>query len=166
MPLQRMARVYVRVIEIICRVARHTNALHDSSRALVQWHGERDDFFKCQLLEAETQRGRGCLGRVAVAPVFLCESPANFDAWGEVRLEARCRQAHEANELTIVAALHGPKTPAALLDEPLCAGNGGVTFVTGGAAREVSHDHRVRVESRERLPVSVPPLPENQTFGG
>src|SRR5262245_29428296 len=49
MPPQRMPRLHVRVIEIVCRVARHADAFHDTPRALVQWHGERDDFFKCQL---------------------------------------------------------------------------------------------------------------------
>src|SRR4051812_8346919 len=170
MPPQRMTRLEIRVIEIVGRITRHADALHDSPRALVQRNGEGDDLFKCQLLEAKAQAPGGCLTGVTVTPVFLREPPSNFNARvgrrSEVRIEAWLRQPNEADKGRATANLDRPETPASLPNGFPGAGERGITFFTSQAAREVFHDDRVRVESRKGVPVRFPPLPENQSFGG
>ncbi len=150
-----------RVIEVIGRITRQADALHDASRALVQRHGECDNLFKCQLLESEPHRRRGRFRRVPLSPMFAREAPPNFNAGSEPRFG----QAHESDEGCAGPNLDGPESPTALLNELVRAGHRGITFFAGQAAGEMPHHHRVRVESRERLPVRGPPLPENQAFG-
>src|SRR4051812_26039163 len=166
MPPQRMTRLDIRVIEIVGWITRHADALHDSSRAHVQRDGERDNLLKCQLLEAEPQALGGCLTGVTVTPVFLQQSPSNFNARTEVRLDARYRQPNEPDEGRATAHLDRPETPTSFLDGFVDACGIGITFLTGLDAGEEFPDDRVRVESRKGIPVRLLPLPENQSFGG
>ena len=165
-----MTRLEIRVIEIVGWITRHADALHDSPRAPVQRDGERDDLLKCQLLEAEAQALNGCLAGVTVTPVFLRESPSDFNARrlgrSEVRLEARLRQPNEADERGATPHLHRPETPTSFRDGFADASGIGITFLTPLDAGKEFPDDRVRVESRKGVPVRFLPLPENQSFGG
>ena len=170
MPPQRMTRLEIRVVEIVGWITRHPNAFHDSSRAHVQRNGERDDLLKCQLLEAEAQALNGSLTDVPLAPVFLQQSPSDFNARrlrrSEVRFEARYRQPNEPDEGCATTHLDRPETPTSFLDGFLDASGIGVTFLTRLDAGKEFPDDRVRVESRKGVPVRFLPLPENQSFGG
>ena len=161
-----MTWLEIRVIEIVGWITPHANALHDSSRAHVQRNGERDDLFKCQLLEAEAQALNGSFTGVPLAPVFLQQSPSNFNARTEVRLDARYRQPNEPDEGCATTHLDRPETPTSFIDGFMGAGGIGVTFLTSLDAGKEFPDDRVRVESRKGVSVRLPPLPENQSFGG
>jgi hypothetical protein len=98
--------------------------------------------------------------------VFLQQSPSNFNARTEVRLDARDRQPDEPNEGCATTHLDRPETPTSFLDGFLDACGIGITFLTRLDAGEEFPDDRVRVESRKGVPVRFLPLPENQSFGG
>ncbi len=75
------------MIEIIRRVPRHAEALHQRPGGLIDWGGEGDYLREVKRLESEAKGSAGGLGRVAAALEFVAHAPADFDAGGEMRLE-------------------------------------------------------------------------------
>ena len=67
------------VVEVVAWVVGHADPLHDPTRPVVPDGCERHDLAKPKAGESEVQRRRACLSRVAVAPRFLDEAPADFD---------------------------------------------------------------------------------------
>ena len=70
MPGQRIAGSDGRVIEIVSRVVRHAELLHDAPRAHVPRGRERDDFRQAERCEPERERRARALSRASVAPMI------------------------------------------------------------------------------------------------
>src|SRR5579862_2327124 len=107
-----------RMLEIVSRISGHSEPLHHPPRRLVERRRERDDLVQVELRESVFECGLTGLGRVAVPPVLAREPPADLDRRREVRLEARTREADEADEARAAGNLDGPQTPALLLEVP------------------------------------------------
>ena len=96
------------VIEIVGRIARHPEALHDRPRSAVADSRERDDFVQVELDEPEPEHCPSRLRRVAAAPGLPGQPPADLHAWGEGSFEQRRREPDEAEESAILDSLDGP----------------------------------------------------------
>ena len=68
------------VIEVVARIVRHADALHDATRSCVGLRRERDDLIQMKSIEGEYQDTRGSFACVAGAPEGPIEAPADFDA--------------------------------------------------------------------------------------
>src|SRR5262249_19336676 len=104
-----MAFGYLRVLEIVVRRPRHSEALHHALRAPIRGYGHRDDFLEPQTLERKPNRRLSRLGRIAASPVFAREPPADFDAGSEMRLELGDAQPHESDEIAHAHDLDCPQ---------------------------------------------------------
>src|SRR2546423_8378129 len=106
------------MVEVVRRVARHSEPLHHPPRGLVEQRGERDDLVEVELFEAVRERRPPRLGCVAVPPIRACEPPPDLHRRREMRLEARAREPDEADEAGAAGDLDCPQSPALLLDLP------------------------------------------------
>ena len=83
------------MVEIVVGIVRHANFFHHAPRAPVRRHGEGHDFVESKPFKAERQSRLRALGGIASPPMLGRQSPADFDAGREVRLEWRITQTDE-----------------------------------------------------------------------
>src|SRR3954447_26164099 len=105
-------RTDTRMIEVVSVVVRHSDALHDAARALVDDGCEGDDLFEVQSVEAERDRRTGGLGCVAVPPAIPRKPPSHLDRRQEMGIELRHGKTDEADEGPVIGYLDGPEAPA------------------------------------------------------
>ena len=152
------------VVEIIGRVARHAEALHDGDRSRVRWYGERHDLIESHVVEAECQRSACRFSRITEAPVCASESPADLHARGEMGGESRNGKTDVTNEWRNTRHLDGPEAEAALLE--LSADACGERIALGAIQerRHVRHHFGVCIQLGERLEVLVTPTAKRETI--
>ena len=102
------------MIEVVRRIARHTELLHHAPGSQVGGDRERDDLVQRQGFEAVPHHGASALGGESLPPMRGRQSPGDFDAGCKVRHETRHIQADEADELSIATKLGGEQPKSAL----------------------------------------------------
>jgi hypothetical protein len=153
------------MIEIVSRVVRHTDSLHNATRGAIRLSGERHDLFEFELAKAKVERSQRAFSGIPASPELGSESPADFSARSEMGLEADWRQSDEACERRDIYNLDRPETPPMLFDMAPNALGHLVTLVRAESSREVPHRPRVGVELGEWFQVCVPPFPKPQSLG-
>jgi hypothetical protein len=93
------------------------------------------------------------------------DSPANFDARRKRALKRRHRQPYKSDERSIPAQLRRTQTEPLFPEMSLNPLDEQIAFLPRKPPRHKLHDARVRIQSRKRLPVRFPPVPENQPIG-
>ncbi len=152
------------MVEIICGIASHVQALHDLLRGFVDGRRERDDLFNAQFIETELDRPAGGLGCVSVAPRATHEAPADLDSRREVGIKACLVEADQTDEARLIDYLHRPQAPALAIDPRLNHFNECVALVRGQRSWKVPHYLRIGIERRERLAITLTPVPEQQAW--
>lgn len=146
-------------------VVAEADFFHDSARFQVVGDGDGDDLFQSELLEAVLKCGAGGFGGITLAPVFGGQAPADFDARGEVGLEAGDTQADESDELWSAPDFDGPEAETPF---PEMGADAGGHFVALFARQEVGeelHDARIGIEGGERFEIVVGPFAEEEAWG-
>ena len=151
------------MIEVVSRIVRHANPLHDTSRSDIAGHGKRHDLFKLQGLKAKLQRGTRTLCGIPPAPIVGCKAPSNLDARREGRLKVWNRQADKSSKRRHAPNLDGPETKAMLIEVcfyPQCER---VTFHTPQDPRQLLHHARIAIQRRKRRAIGTTPSPQTKT---
>ena len=99
---------YFRMVEVVVRVARHTEPLHDALRGNVLRGSHRHDLIPTQRRERVLQGTARAFGRVTISPVLGRETPANLESRREVRFERNLAQSYDAGEQARRRALRRP----------------------------------------------------------
>ncbi len=158
------------VVEFVCRAFLHAQALHDGARAGVAQRRHRDDLFQAQGFEAGAQGHTACLAGQAQAPETPREPPAHFHARAERKLRVGNVEAGEAGELRRRRAfrqvVHGPESPAALVDLAAHAVYPGVALLTREHGRKVAHDLGIGRHGGKGFAVGVLPRAQSQARAG
>lgn len=148
------------MIEVVSRIVRHANPLHDTSGSNIAGHGKRHDLFKLQGLKAKLQRGTRTLCGIPAAPIVGCKAPSNLDARREGRLKVWNRQADKSSKRRNAPNLDGPETKAMLIEVSFYPQCERVTFHTPQDPGQVRHHARIAIERREWLTIGRVPPPQ------
>lgn len=116
MAAQRVLQRQVWVIEVIGRIVRHTQFFHDPSRPPVIENGKRNQIFESQTSERVPHYSPRTFSCQPSAPIFVRESPSDFNAWGETCPKARNSQPDITNEGLLLRQFHGTQ-PETVLSE-------------------------------------------------
>lgn len=165
MPSKRVTFGQGWMIEVVLRVARHTELLHHAPRPEVVRHGKRHDLPKAQGAEARLHGRPGRLGRVALAPVLRGQSPADLHARRKPRLEARRREPNEAGAGIDPDDLECPAPEPSLLEMRLDLVHQRIALLARERVRKKLSHSRVGVDKCETTPISGDEAPEQQTLG-
>ena len=153
-----------RKIEVVPRVVTHADLLHHAPGSGVRWNGERHDLLQADGVEAERGSGASAFGSVAPAPLIKRQSPSNFDARSEMRIELRDAQTDEPDERRSADDFHGPHSKAVLHEVPSSERDRIRAFLTRHQLGvELAHA-RVRIERRKRIEIRIAPLAQTQTL--
>ena len=150
----------VRVIEIVSRVAPHTETFHNTSRAFVADSGHGDDFGKTDRREPERDCCSGPFGCVTVAPRLKGESVSEFDARHEGGVKRWHRQTDEPDERRPADDFDGPQPEAAPLKVVADVFHRIGAFLVRLHRRKELADSRIGVQCGERFKILGAPLPE------
>src|SRR5262245_8479445 len=150
------------MIEVVGGGVRHAELLHHAARAGVARDGEGDDLVEPERAEAVREGCAGGFRRVAPPPVCARESPSHLHTGREVGLEARHREAGEADEGRHAGSLDRPEPEAALRQLGADARSRGVALRAAQHGREELHHGGLRVQRGEGREVLVAPRAEQQ----
>ncbi len=153
------------MIEVVPRVVRHADALHDAARRLVGGDRKRHDLIELGHLETEAHRLGGGFGGVATTPVIGPEPPPDLHGRREVRLEGRRPQPDESDEWLAIANLDCPQPEPSLLEALLDPVDEGIGLRGGEGTLEMLHHPRIGIHLGECLAVVGSPTPHEQPFG-
>src|SRR5919198_5860303 len=102
------------MVEVVGRVVRHPDALHDSLRPHVADCREGDDLVEAEIVEAECEGCASAFGRISLAPMVAREPPADLHRRGEADLKPRLCETDEADEGCALDDFDRPQSPAPL----------------------------------------------------
>src|SRR5262245_34313188 len=151
-----------RMIEVVGRITRQADLLHDAPRTHIARHRERYDPLEPQDLEGKVSYRARPLGSVAGAPVLAGKAPADLHSRRERSLEAGDGQPDEPSERGHPWDLDRPQSEPMALEVRLDQRSESVTLFARQRPLEVLHDSRIGIESGKGRAVFRQPLPQLQ----
>ena len=127
-------------------------------RTIARPKSEPNDLVQPGILEAETDRLIGSLGRETVSPGPRSETPADLDGGGEVRFPWDSREPGEPDECSGVPSLEGPQPEASRIESGFELLDECNALVPRQRRREVLHDAWIGVHRRERRTIVITPV--------
>lgn len=152
------------MIEIVRRIAHHSDFLHNPPRTHIRGHGKCNDFVYPQRLESMMQHSARRLGCQALSPVFGRQAPSDLHAWCEVRVKRRYREPGESDEFLRLAQFGRKKRESAYREMLFTFIRQLIALRSRKNARKELHNPRIGIHAGKRFPVRLLPGPQPQTL--
>ncbi|HVA44988.1 MAG TPA: hypothetical protein VNH11_01260 [Pirellulales bacterium] len=127
-------------------------------------HRERDDLLQLQVAKSELQCSLCTLRRIAPVPMSVAQSPANFDAGRERRIEAWCVKSDETGERRDAGNLNRPQAKTVPIEVCFNPLRHLVAFAPRQGARQKLHHARIGVQLGKNWPVAGQPTPQTHSL--
>ena len=158
---ERVAFRQAWMVEIVLRIASHTQLLHDADGAQIRRNRERDERGKMQVVESVANDGTGAFRGQSPAPLFCGETPADLDAGREVRIESRNADANESDEIPGALQFGCVEAVTVLIEVSFNTVDHGAALGSGQGRGKEFDDCGVSVDAGERRVVSCKPAAKN-----
>lgn len=150
------------MIEVVGRIMRHPELLHDSARTDVGGNGEAYEFLQRQDVASILQDSQSSFGCQTLSPHVRRKAPADFYAGSEMSTEGWNVWSYESDESIVKPQLRRIGTKPMFAEVSFNLSYQCITLNTRETSREEYHHARIGVNSRKLLLIRLFPVTKDQ----